>query len=63
MEEGSRFGFLSRGVTIAVLKKVGTDPETRELLTIWRIWVPTEGRISLRSVVGTMSRLQEVDFI
>ena len=56
-------GFLSRGVTIAVLKNGGTDPETRELLTKERMWGPTEGSISFKRWVGTISKLQDVDFI
>ena len=61
--DGSRLGFLSRGVTKAVLKDGGTDPEDRELLMMDKMCGPTVGRISLRREVGTVSKGQVEEFM
>ena len=59
---GSLLGFLSNGLTTAVLKASGTEPEESDLFIILRIGPFRTGKSSLKSVDGIGSNIQVVGF-
>ena len=58
--EGSRFFFLSSGLTTACLKAAGTHPELREVFISNKILAPTDPKTSLRRREGMLSEVQFV---